>query len=139
MRKLAVLAVLFMALGLVSCDRSDLDPNVTFYMDGQEITTESITVPMNSYREIVIKAIGPKHDWHFYWQYATGYPVELANGSENFQLYNESWTEGATSSVHKMNAEFRMIFSDTVYHSGDECRLRVSNPDYQKVLKVVVE
>ena len=30
-------------------------------------------------------------------------------------------------------------FSDSLYHAGDVCRLRVYSPDYQRVLKVVVE
>jgi hypothetical protein len=36
-------------------------------------------------------------------------------------------------------ATFRMIFSDTTYHSGDECRLSVSVGNYTKYLKVIVQ
>ena len=36
-------------------------------------------------------------------------------------------------------ATFRMQFSDTAYHSGDECYLRVYVQNYEKALKVVIQ
>lgn len=142
MRKLGFLALFFVVLTMVSCETETkrIDSRVTFSMDGQEITADTITVPLNSYQEIIIKTVAPSESqtYNFYWQYATGYPIELANGSDNFQIVHETVRYGSNG-YEKMTAEFRMIFSDTTYHSGDVCRLRVTNSEYQKVLKVRVE
>ena len=124
---------------LASCHRPTVDPSVRFYMDGQEITTDTVTVPLNSYQEIGIKTISPEYYFDFYWQLPTEYPVELGNGSDNFLLLSQSTGFNGNSAVYTLNAEFRMFFSDTLYHAGDVCRLRVYSPEYQRVLKVVVE
>ena len=142
MRKLGFLALFFVVLTMVSCETETkrIDSRVTFSMDGQEITADTITVPMNSYQEIIIKTVAPSESptYNFYWQYATGYPIELANGSDNFQILQQTVRYG-NNGCEKITAEFRMIFSDTAYHSGDVCRLRVTNSEYQKVLKMRVE
>ena len=59
-----IIFVMLVAVGImaVSCSPAvvDREPIVTFYMDNEEITSNSVEVPLNSYREIKIKteAIG---------------------------------------------------------------------------------
>jgi len=142
MKKLEFIALFFVVITMVSCETGTkrIDSRVTFSMDGQEITADTITVPLNSYQEIIIKTVAPSgsQTYNFYWQYASGYPIELSNGSDNFQILHETVRYG-NNGYEKMTAEFRMIFSDTTYHSGDVCRLRVTNSEFQKVLRVKVE
>ena len=138
MKRLGLITILFVFV-LASCHRPTVDPSVRFYMDGQEITTGTVTVPLNSYQEITIKTISPEYYFDFYWQLPTEYPVELGNGSDNFLLLSQSSGFNGNSAVYMLNAVFRMFFSDTLYHAGDVCRLRVYSPEYQRVLKVVVE
>ena len=139
MKKIGLLALVIMCVGLMSCERPKVDPNVRFYMDGQEITTDTVVVALNSYQEITIKTISPDMFFSYYWQLPTGYPMELGNGSENFQIIQQSTGYNGNSAVHTTNALFKMFFSDTLYQAGDVCRLRANSSDYQRVLKVVVE
>ena len=138
MKRLGFISLMFV-LVLASCNRPTVDPSVRFYMDGHEITTDTVTVPLNSYQEITIQTVSPEWYYEFYWQLPTGYPMELGNGSDNFHLFSQSSGFNGNSAVYTLNAEFRMFFSDTLYHVGDVCRLRAYSPDYQRVLKVVVE
>ena len=145
-----IIFVMLVAVGVmsVSCSPAvvDREPIVTFYMDNEEITSNSVEVPLNSYREIKIKteAIGINSNpgVYYYWQYATGYPVELVVGTDNLILNGTSFGDyipELESSGMVQFATFRMIFSDTTYHSGDECRLSVSVGNYTKYLKVIVQ
>ena len=148
MKKLIVLFVMVVAALMISCSPASttFDPEVTFYMDGEEITGNSVEVPLNSYREIQIKTVAGEvnatNGVHYYWQYATGYPVELVNGADNLVLNGTTFgaylPEYNTSGMVQY-ATFRMIFSDTTYHSGDECRLSVAVQNYTKTLKVLVQ
>ena len=138
MKRLAFVSLLFV-LVVAACERPKVDPNVRFYMDGQEITTDTVVVALNSYQEITIKTISPDMFFSYYWQLPTGYPMELGNGSENFQIIQQSTGYNGNSAVHTKNALFKMFFSDTLYQAGDVCRLRANSSDYQRVLKVVVE
>lgn len=140
MKRLAFVSLLFL-LVITACNRPQVDPNVRFYVDGEEITSDTLIVPLNSYREIGIKTISASSHFDFYWQLPTGYPEALVNGSDNFLIYQQStgYNGGSNGAVLTTNAVFRMIFSDTLYHAGDVCRLRAYSPNYQRVLKVVVE
>lgn len=134
MKKSSLFILLIILIGLVSCEQPRVDTNVRFYVDGQEITNDSITVLLNTYQEIGIKAINQGADWHFYWQQPTSYPVELHNGDSNLQWLSDSYGNGRTLTV-----EFRMYFTDSLYQHGDVCYLRCKSGDYLKVLNVLVE
>ena len=125
---------LFLVMGLMSCEQPKVDTNVRFYVDGQELATDSITVLLNTYQEVGIKAINSGADWHFYWQQPTGYPVELHSGDGNLQ-----WLSDSHGNSRILTLEFRMFFADTLYQHGDVCHLRCKSGDYVKVLNVVVE
>ena len=140
-----IIFVMLVAVGVmaVSCSPAvvEREPIVTFYMDNEEITGNSLEVPLNSYREIKIKteAIGVNSNRAVH---ATGYPVELVVGTDNLILNGTSfrtYIPELESSGMVQFATFRMIFSDTTYHSGDECRLSVSVGKYTKYLKVIVQ
>ena len=145
-----IIFVMLVAVGImaVSCSPAvvDREPIVTFYMDNEEITSNSVEVPLNSYREIKIKTeaigINSNRGVYYYWQYATGYPGELIVGTDNLILNGTSfgtYIPELEASGMVQFATFRMIFSDTTYHSGDECRLSVSVGNYTKYLKVIVQ
>lgn len=125
---------LFLVMGLMSCEQPKVDTNVRFYVDGQELARDSITVLLNTYQEVGIKAINSGADWHFYWQQPTGYPVELHSGDGNLQ-----WLSDSHGNSRILTLEFRMFFADTLYQHGDVCHLRCKSGDYVKVLNVVVE
>ena len=114
MKRLAFVSLLFV-LVIAACERPKVDPNVRFYMDGQEITTDTVVVALNSYQEIAIKTISPDMFFSYYWQLPTGYPMELGNGSENFQIIQQSTGYNGNSAVHTTNALIKMFFSDTLY------------------------
>lgn len=133
MKKTSLIIWGMMLVGLMSCEPPKVDTNVRFYVDGQEITNDSISVQLNTYQEIGIKAINQGADWHFYWQQPTGYPVELHSGDGNLQ-----WLSDSYGNSRILTLEFRMFFSDTIYHTGDVYRLQAASQDYQKVLTVVV-
>ena len=52
MKKIIVLMLVAVGMVAVSCKPAveDVEPIVTFYMDNEEITGNSIEVPLNSYR-----------------------------------------------------------------------------------------
>ena len=123
-----------MLIILTSCEQPKVDTNVRFYVDGQEIANDSISVLLNTYQEVGIKAINSGADWHFYWQMPTGYPVELSNGDGNLQ-----WLSDLHGTGRVLTLEFRMFFADSLYQHGDVCHLRCKSGDYVRMLKMVVE
>ena len=134
----------------VSCSRIDsldLNSRVTFYLDNQQITTDTITVPLNSYQEIRIESTTLQYAMpiQYQWQYATGAPIDLSiNGSNNFDIVSQSIDQSITvqsSSSYQETALLSILFSDEVYHSGDLCKLRVkfASGYYEKVLNILVE
>ena len=148
MRKLIVLIMTSVCALMISCSPANRTfyPEVMFYIDGEEITDNSVEVALNSYCEIQIKTAAPDasspNGVRYYWQYATGYPVELTNGSDNLALNGTTFGDYLpeyNASGMIQYATFRMQFSDTAYHSGDECYLRVYVQNYEKALKVVVQ
>ena len=72
MKRTLSLIISTMLIILTSCEQPRVDTNVRFYVDGQEITNDSISVLLNTYQEIGIKAINQGADWHFYWLKPTG-------------------------------------------------------------------
>ena len=134
MKKLSLIILCFTLVGLMSCEQPRVDTNVRFYMDGQEITNDSISVLLNTYQEVGIKAINQGADWHFYWLKPTGYPVELHSGDGNLQ-----WLTDSHGNSRILTLEFKMLFADSLYQRGDVCHLRCKSGDYVKVLRMVVE
>ena len=131
MKRLAFVSLLFV-LVIAACERPAVDPSVRFYVEGEELTSDTLVVPLNSYQEIGIKTVSQRSHYDFYWQLPTGYPEALYQQGTGYN-------GGSNGAVLTTSAEFRMWFSDSLYHAGDVCRLRVYSPDYQRVLKVVVE
>lgn len=130
----------FFAFGLLSlcvmcmsCSRDQqYSSTIRFFIDGKEITTDTITVALNSYQEIRIESYAPQFidGIRYYWQAPTGYPQELSHNSTPgmFQLLTQSFDDNLI--VDEMNgytetALFYTLFSDEIYHSGDLCKLRV--------------
>ena len=127
----------FVLLGLcvlcMSCSREpQCSSNIRFFIDGNEIRTDTITVALNSYQEIRIESYAPQFidGILYYWQAPTGYPQELSHNSTPgmFQLLTQSFDDNLI--VDEMNgytetALFYTLFSDEIYHSGDLCKLRV--------------
>lgn len=134
MRTFRLSIILIVLVGLTSCEPPKKDTNVRFYVDGQEITNDSLPVLLNTYQEVGIKAINSGGDWHFYWVKPTGYPVELHNGDSNLQWITDYYGNGRT-----LTLEFRMLFADSLYQHGDVCHLRCKSGDYVKALRMVVE
>ncbi|MBO4488184.1 MAG: hypothetical protein J5741_00815 [Bacteroidales bacterium] len=134
MKKTSLIIWGMMLVGLMSCEPPKVDTNVRFYVDGQEITNDSVSVLLNTYQEIGIKAINQGADWHFYWQQPTGYPVELHSGDGNLQ-----WLSDSHGNSRILTLEFRMFFADSLCQHGDVCHLRCKSGDFVKVLNVLVE
>ena len=134
MKRTLLLILSTMLIILTSCEQPKVDTNVRFYVDGQEIANDSISVLLNTYQEVGIKAINSGADWHFYWQMPTGYPVELSNGDGNLQ-----WISDLHGNGRVLTLEFRMFFADSLYQHGDVCHLRCKSGDYVRMLKMVVE
>lgn len=145
-----VFGLLGLCVLCVSCSREQrYSSNIRFFIDGTEITADTITVALNSYQEIRIESYAPQFidGILYYWQVPTGYPQELShNGTpEMFRLLSQSFTNSIT--VDEMSgftetALFYTLFSDDVYHSGDLCNLRVKfTPSgyYERVLTIKVE
>lgn len=133
MKRVAFISLLFV-LVIAACERPAVDPNVRFYINGQEITNDSIPVLLNTYQEVGIKAVNSSADWHFYWLKPASYPVELHSGDGNFQWLTDSYGNNRV-----LTLEFRMFFADSLYQHGDVCQLRCKSGDYVKVLRMVVE
>ena len=147
----------FFAFGLLSlcvmcmsCSRDQqYSSTIRFFIDGKEITTDTITVALNSYQEIRIESYAPQFidGILYYWQAPTGYPQELShNGTpEMFRLLTQSFDNSITVdnlSGYTETALFYMLFSDETYHSGDMYKLRVKfTPSgyYERVLNIRVE
>ena len=127
----------------------DYSSSIRFFIDGKEITTDTITVALNSYQEIRIESYAPQFidGILYYWQAPTGYPQELShNGTpEMFRLLTQSFGNDITVddlSGYTETALFYTLFSDEIYHSGDLCKLRVKiTPSgyYERVLNIRVE
>ena len=131
----------------ISCSRIEQQPSVRFFIDGSEITADTITVPLNSYLEIHIESSTAQYmaPVQYQWQYATGTPVDLSeNGSNNLTITSQYLDQSITvesSSGYIETALFTMLFSDGVYHFGDLCKLRVkfASGYYEKVLNIRVD
>jgi len=145
-----VFGLLGLCVLCVSCSREQrYSSNIRFFIDGTEITADTITVALNSYQEIRIESYAPQFidGILYYWQVPTGYPQQLShNGTpEMFRLLSQSFTNSIT--VDEMSgftetALFYTLFSDEVYHSGDLCKLRVKfTPSgyNERVLNIRVE
>lgn len=143
-------AIIGMCVLCMSCSRGQrYSSSVRFFIDGIEITTDTITVALNSYQEIRIESYFPQisDGILYYWQTPTGYPQELShNGTpEMFQLLTQSLSDFIIvddMSGYTEVALFYMLFSDEIYHSGDLCKLRVKfTPSgyYERVLTIRVE
>lgn len=140
LRFLMVSAIVFCAILCPSCDEF-VEDSVSFYIDGNEITADTVTVPINSYQEVQIKVYGSSLNsrFHYYWRSEYGYPIDL--------LYTDSLAFYHTASGDVMgrklgayqHSEFRMMFSDSVYHSGDIYKLKVTVQDYQRTLNFLVK
>lgn len=149
-RKNLVLGFFSICLLCVSCSRIetlDLNSRVTFYLDNQRITTDTITVPLNSYQEIRIESTTPQYATpiEYQWQYATGAPIDLSSDNSNTfdivsQYFDQSISAQSTNNYQE-TALLSILFSDEVYHSGDLCKLRVkfASGYYEKVLYIRVE
>lgn len=147
----------FFAFGLlglcvlcVSCSRNpQYSSTIRFFIDGNEIKADTITVALNSYQEIRIESYAPQFidGILYYWQTPTGYPQELShNGTpEMFRLLTQSFGDYYTvddMSGYKETALFYTLFSDEIYHSGDLCKLRVkfsASGYYERVLNIRIE
>ena len=148
----------FFAFGLfslctlcMSCSHVGMEQypsTVRFFIDGTEITADTITVALNSYQEIRIESYAPQFGYGilYYWQYPTGYPqtMSMSETPEMFQLLTQSFDDNLI--VDEMNgytetALFYMLFSDDIYQSGDICKLRVkfASGYYERVLNIQVE
>ena len=149
----------FFAFGLLSlctlcmsCSRVGMEQyssTIRFFIDGKEITTDTISVALNSYQEIQIESYAPKFidGILYYWQYPTGYPqtLSMSETPEMFRLLTQSFDDNLI--VDEMNgytetALFFMLFSDDIYHPGDLCKLRVKlTPSgyCERVLNIKVE
>ena len=145
-----VFGLLSLCILCMSCSRDQsYSSTVRFFIDGTEITADTITVALNSYQEIRIESYAPQFidDIRYFWQAPTGYPQELShNGTpEMFRLLTQSFGDFITVddvSGYTEAALFYMLFSDEVYHSGDLCKLRVKFSDsgyYERVLNIKVE
>ena len=88
MKRVAFISLLFV-LVIAACERSAVDPSVRFYVEGEELTSDTLVVPLNSYQEIGIKTVSQRSHYDFYWQLPTGYPEALVNGSDNFHIYQQ--------------------------------------------------
>ena len=149
-KKILVSGLVAICMLCASCSRIepyDLASNVAFYIDNQRITTDTITVPLNSYQEFRIESTASQYmlPIQYQWQYATGAPNNLCqNNSDNFHITSQSFDQtvsGDNSNEYIETALFTMHFSDEVYHSGDICKLRVkfASGYYEKVLNIRVE
>ena len=133
----------------MSCSRGErYTSNIRFFINGTEITADTITVAINSYQEIRIESYSPRigDGILYYWQYPTGYPqaMSMSETPEMFRLLTQSFDDNLI--VDEMNgyteaALFYMLFSDDIYQSGDICKLRVkfATGYYEKVLNIKVE
>ena len=127
----------------------DYSSSIRFFIDGKEITTDTITVALNSYQEIQIESYAPQFidGILYYWQYPTGYPQTLSMNEtpEMFRLLTQTFDDSIIvdeTSGYTETALFFMLFSDDIYHSGDLCKLRVKfTPSgyYERVLNIRVE
>ena len=142
--------LLSMSILCMSCSQGErYSSTIRFFIDGTEITTDTITVALNSYQEIRIESYAPRigDGILYYWQYPTGYPQTLSMNEtpEMFRLLTQTCDNSIT--VDEMNgytetALFYMLFSDDLYLSGDLCKLRVKlTPSgyYERVLNIRVE
>ena len=149
-RRLFAIGLLGLCVLCVSCSREpQYSSNIRFFIDGNEIKTDTITVALNSYQEIRIESYAPQFidGILYYWQSPTGYPQELSQSGtpETFQLLTQSFNDLLI--VDEMNgymeaALFHTLFSDEIYRSGDVCKLRVKfTPSgyYERTLNIRVE
>ncbi len=146
-----VLGLVSLCLLSASCSRIEtIDLNsssVNFYLDNQLITSDTITVPLNSYREIRIESTIPDYmtPLQYQWQYSTGAPVDLISTiSDNFVVLSQTIDQSFTvqsSNSYQETALLSILFSDEVYHSGDLCKLRVklASGYQEKILNIRVE
>jgi hypothetical protein len=135
----------------MSCSRVGMNlysSSIRFFIDGTEITSDTITIALNSYQEIRIESYSPRIEdvILYYWQYPTGYPqaMSMSETPEMFRLLTQSFDDDLI--VDEMNgyteaALFYTRFSDEIYHSGDLCKLRVqfASGYYERVLNIKVE
>lgn len=149
-KTLFALGLLSLCILCMSCSRGErYSSTIRFFIDGKEITSDTISVALNSYQEIQIESYAPQFikGILYYWQYPTGYPQTLSTNEtpEMFRLLTQTFDDSIIvdeMSGYTETALFFMLFSDDIYHSGDLCKLRVKlTPSgyYERVLNIRVE
>lgn len=143
MKKVFYLAFIGLVLLFTSCDdqQTRVTPVTRLYIEGQEIFNDTLEVPLNSYQEIRIISYSPNYISYsngyfgitYTWRRINEYPTYLTANSQNLVILSNEQSEGT-----KEVAEFRMLFSDTIYQVGDLYKLRVQFCDYERTLNVVV-
>ena len=136
-----ILLLCISTLLLCSCHKPEsVEPDVKFYVDGVELQTDTLYPSLNSYVEVKIVAVTPDI-CTYTWRSVNDYPINLRNAGKNFHVMREALPLFEQDYVNGFRevSEFRMLFSDTLYHAGDLYKLKVSSSDtYERTLNFVV-
>lgn len=134
---------LFVMLLLSACNEPKMvDFDVSFYVDGKEITSDTLAVPLNSFQIIKINTYAPVYnEGIFYtWRSINEPPMDL-RGTDSLRIRYNEFGDGIRDGREGTFewAEFYMSFSDSLFHHGDLYKLSVSAKMEEKVLNILVE
>lgn len=142
--KRLIIAFVLISLLFYSCESWNLiDPEVKFYIDGKEITTDDYSVSLNSYLEVRIESYAPQNSYEYLWREIHDFPTNLRTDKERFSII---YSSGGATEIEdgkygsKEVSEFRMMFSDSICQPGDHFLLRVIlDGHYERTLNFHIE
>lgn len=121
-----------------------VDSDILFYQEGYEITSNNISVDLNSSIEMQIVCIAPTVLGHV--TYNLFLPnnenyIDLNQRSDILHVYYQNQSESLQGNRigEEQRAVFKMDFSEPTVHIGDTCVLNVSIPELEKSLRFIVK
>lgn len=141
MMKKTVFLLWLLFLLFCSCSKVKyVDPEVKFYIDGTEVLTDTLYPNINSYAEVRIVSVMPRGNCGYTWRNINGFPINLRSDYTNLQIimHTQPLYDDEHTGLREV-AEFKMLFSDSLYQVGDHYKLKVSCADtYERTLNFIV-
>lgn len=143
MKNLFVLISTVSVFFLTGCHKY-VDPDILFYQEGYEITSNNISVDLDSSIEMQIECMAPTvlgHvDYKLFLPNNDNY-IDLNQRPDILHVYYQNQSESLQGNRigEVQRAVFKMDFSEPTFHIGDTCVLNVSIPELEKSLRFIVK
>lgn len=119
-----------------------MEPSITFYQEEREITTDFTTTELGSHLDIKVVCVAPIVLGHVDYSLITPNGViTLGNNAEMFHVYHQVQSDNLQghNAGEEQDALIKLKFKEPEYQIGDTCILKISIPDLEKSLRIIVQ